>query len=127
MLNRNSARAGLVEVHVNQTGVPNARGKGPCLSVSRKIAGERIVHEPRPGAQRYVTRRIGSLTACFESFAERRHRCGCQGNTQDHQRRKKCNQCFGKNSELRFFHRFVPLVVVVRQQSHVEVQAGEQR
>lgn len=55
MLNRNSSRAGLVEVHVQQTGIPNAGGESTGLSVSREISGQRIVHEPRSSAQRYVS------------------------------------------------------------------------
>jgi len=121
MLNRNSARAGLIEVHVDQARVPNASGKSACLSVSREIAGQRIVHEPRAGAQSYVTRRVSSLAACFEPFGNRRHRCRCQRNSQDYQPGRKCNQRFSNDSEPRFFHRFALSSVVVRQQSHLEV------
>ena len=76
MLNRNSSRAGLIKVHVHKTGIPNARGISACLSVSGEIASQRIVQVPRPGAQRYVSGRVGRLAAGFESFAKRGHRCG---------------------------------------------------
>src|ERR1044072_1185774 len=110
MLNRNSSRASLIEVHVHQTGIANAGGKSPCLSVSGEIAGQRIVHEPRSGAQRYVSRRVGSLAACFETFAERRHRCGCERNSQDYQSSRKSDQRFRNDSELRLFHMFLPFL-----------------
>ena len=86
MLNGDRSRAGLVEVHVNQTGFPNARRKSACLPVSREIADQRIVHKPGAGAERYVPRRVSSLAACFETFAKRRHGCRSHGNCQDYQR-----------------------------------------
>jgi hypothetical protein len=56
MLNRNSSRASLIEVHVHQAGLSDTGGISACLSVSREIACQRIAHEPRAGAQRYIRR-----------------------------------------------------------------------